>query len=437
LGVVESKDRTLIKRVARAALHTIHSLFPPPEITGHVGGKDSISKKKCDQGDAQFERVKEILGFCLDGEKRTASLPPPKAIAIDTEITRLLRKKHVGLKRMQVIVGKIIHVTQILPTAKAFLSPIYSAMAGDPPQVGLGTKSEVRAALLDLRTMVKDLARRPTHMAELVTRPASKVGMCDASSTGVGGIWLMPGVRPMVWRMRWPDEIYHRYKAGEITNSDLEQAGIVLAMMALESVTDMRHTPTRLYGDNSPSVSWSTRLVSKSKAHLSHRLIRAMAMRLRTLEAPLPQVAHWPGDNNEPADIASRSFDPTNRYFRPSDPEFLTLFSSLHPTQIGSWRLVSVDPGLRSKVISTVLGARLPLQQWTGRPASETGPSGSSTRPIMANPTPSCPAPPMPTASKCWSASLPATVRASLGAAVKSGATPLPLASAMSPLCLN
>jgi hypothetical protein len=123
----------------------------------------------------------------------------------------------------------------------------------------------------------------------------------------------------MVWRIRWPGEIYRRYKAGKITNSDLEQAGIVLAMMALESSTDLRHTPTQLYGDNSPSASWSTRLVSKSKAHLSHRLIRAMAMRLRTLEAPLPQVAHWPGDNNEPADIASRSFDPANRHFPPSD----------------------------------------------------------------------------------------------------------------------
>jgi hypothetical protein len=205
LGAIKSKDRTLIKRVARAALHTIHSLFPPPEITGHVGGKDSVSKKKCDKGDAHLERTKEIMGFLIDREKWMASLPPAKALAIDVEMDKLLPKKHVSLKQMQVIMGKIIHVTQILPTAKAFLTPVYWAMAGDPHQVGPSTKSEVRAALLDLRTMVRDLSRSRTHMAELVSQTAAIGGMCGASSTGVGGIWLLPGQRPMVWRIRWPD----------------------------------------------------------------------------------------------------------------------------------------------------------------------------------------------------------------------------------------
>jgi hypothetical protein len=133
--------------------------------------------------------------------------------------------------------------------------------------------------MIDLRSMVQDLSKRPTHVAELVSRQARIVGMCDASSTGVGAIWLMLGRCPLVWRIEWPAEIHRRYKAGAVMNSDLEQAGIILAMMALESTTNLWHTPTELYGDNSPSISWSTRLVSKSEAHLTHRLVRAMAKR--------------------------------------------------------------------------------------------------------------------------------------------------------------
>jgi hypothetical protein len=51
LGVVVNNDRSLILRVSRATLHAIYSIFPPPEISGHVGGKYPISRKKLEKGD--------------------------------------------------------------------------------------------------------------------------------------------------------------------------------------------------------------------------------------------------------------------------------------------------------------------------------------------------------------------------------------------------
>jgi hypothetical protein len=39
LAAIESPDGTTLDRVGRAALYTIHSLFPPPEQSGHAGGK--------------------------------------------------------------------------------------------------------------------------------------------------------------------------------------------------------------------------------------------------------------------------------------------------------------------------------------------------------------------------------------------------------------
>ena len=55
LAVVESNDRSLIQRVSGATLHAMHSIFPPPEISGHQGGKDPISRKKLEKGDARFK----------------------------------------------------------------------------------------------------------------------------------------------------------------------------------------------------------------------------------------------------------------------------------------------------------------------------------------------------------------------------------------------
>jgi hypothetical protein len=53
LAAVESPDGSTLNRVGRAALYTIHGLFPPQAQSGHVGGKDPISLKKLETGDAQ------------------------------------------------------------------------------------------------------------------------------------------------------------------------------------------------------------------------------------------------------------------------------------------------------------------------------------------------------------------------------------------------
>jgi hypothetical protein len=46
LAAVQNASGDLIQRVGRAALHTIHAIFPPPAISGHEGGKDRYPRKK-------------------------------------------------------------------------------------------------------------------------------------------------------------------------------------------------------------------------------------------------------------------------------------------------------------------------------------------------------------------------------------------------------
>ena len=81
-GPAERKSMTAEETwVTRCSMHSIHGVFPPPEVIHHDGGKDSISSKKVEKGDAKFEPVKEMLGQTLSGaagRKRTVGLSEDK-----------------------------------------------------------------------------------------------------------------------------------------------------------------------------------------------------------------------------------------------------------------------------------------------------------------------------------------------------------------------
>jgi hypothetical protein len=77
-AAVEDKSGTLLGRITRAALHDIHAVFPPPSITGHTNGKDPISLKKLQRGNARWHHEKEILGFLVNGKPKRSTYSTPK-----------------------------------------------------------------------------------------------------------------------------------------------------------------------------------------------------------------------------------------------------------------------------------------------------------------------------------------------------------------------
>jgi hypothetical protein len=155
---------------------------PCPPLTGHIGGKDPITQKKIKKGDATMATVREVLGVIVNGVGQTVQLAKKKAGAIIKELARLIKWKIIPLKRVEKIVGKLIHACTILPTSKSLLTPIYRSMASQPSMVGLGKESEVWAEMLNLKTMIKSIAARPTHVFELIPRTSSFVGLVGASN---------------------------------------------------------------------------------------------------------------------------------------------------------------------------------------------------------------------------------------------------------------
>ena len=79
LLAIKGEPSDAIEKATRALFHSIHAIFPPPAVTGHVNGKDPMSQKKLEKGDAKWQWEKELLGFLFNGLQRTVQLPKDKA----------------------------------------------------------------------------------------------------------------------------------------------------------------------------------------------------------------------------------------------------------------------------------------------------------------------------------------------------------------------
>jgi hypothetical protein len=85
IQLAQMTDPAQLHHLSRAVLHGIHSVFPPPSVTGH-DGEDPVSQKKLAQGDGLWELRKEILGWVFDGARWCIELPPEKVDGITKEI---------------------------------------------------------------------------------------------------------------------------------------------------------------------------------------------------------------------------------------------------------------------------------------------------------------------------------------------------------------
>ena len=429
LAAVEDRTGTTLQRTGRAALHTIHGLFPAPSRSGHHGGKDPISQKKLDAGDARWAPTKELLGFVCDGRARTVRLTQRKALAIATDTTVLLKKHRTTLQKFQSIVGRMRHVATILPAARSLFTPLNRALRGSPTFIALSATGEVRAALLDLKQLIITLAARPTHVNEILTPAAPDyIGYCDASAFGAGGVWFS-GQSPLpetVWRLQWPRDITaavvsESNPTGTLTNSDLEMAAVVLQLNVLEPlVATMRHKSVHIHSDNTPSVAWWSKMATKTaKSDAAHRLVRGLAIRQRMLESSPVNITHVAGKENTLADIASRAIPQID-----DDHAFLTHFDSLFPLQERYWQRASPPPELLSNVILTLRGQRLTLQRWMVPSGPPIGAGGPSTAPNVELIHGCATLALRPAASYCW-ALPPGLELVSLGKAGKLVPNPL------------
>ena len=115
IQLAQMQDPTILRHCTGAVMHGIHSVFPPPEDSGHRG-EDLISQKKLRDGEGLWEVRKEIIGWVIEGAAQCIELAKKKRIALLTELKTVLQMNgDVPFKRFQKVVGKLRHAAIGIP----------------------------------------------------------------------------------------------------------------------------------------------------------------------------------------------------------------------------------------------------------------------------------------------------------------------------------
>ena len=348
--------------VARVALHAIHAVFPPPDVLEHKGGKDSVSLRKLEKGDAMFKLKEVLLGFLLSGESgagRTVAVPPDKFGKYVGRLRKALdQKSHwISFSEFQKIHGQMQHVSVAVPCLRGLMTPLNQILSVPAQRVGLKVGSTLRSTFELFATLLEDAQSSPSHITEIVGPDLPHYyGTTDASGVGAGGVWLpcTEWMHPVVWRCEWPEDITQGVRDGTISMVDCEFAAYFIGECMLDELSErpVAGLSSFLWTDNSPTEAIVLRQATRAKSTMPAATLRWLALRQRWTRRGPQDIKHWEGKSNLMADFASRSYE--EGYPDADDDAFLTEFVERFPLppQLHYWTLVRPSTEILSAAIS-------------------------------------------------------------------------------------
>jgi hypothetical protein len=289
----------------------IHDVFPADENDAN----DPILEKKLRQLNGKYATTKSILGFDFNGVNKTLWLEEAKRAHLLTGLHGWIRSNRSGttgipFNEFESIISKIRHAFTAIPAGRGLLTPCNKILQTKPSMVFLQRNQVLLAAVMGCRTLLCESSDSPTRCRELAGGWPDYIGVCDASSHGIGGVIIGKNEAcvPTVFWWEWSQDVEAQYLAKKITTSDLEMAGLLFLWLVMESVCgDLREKRVALFSDNSRTVGWVRRLATRGSLVSAH-LLRALALRLK-LKGTCPITPlHIAGEENLMTDIPSRSF---------------------------------------------------------------------------------------------------------------------------------
>ena len=386
MAIIIPTSKAQVEHVARAVMAAIHDVFPASKIDAD----DPISEKKMKKGEGMMSTKKSLLGFEFDGIDKTLWLESEKRDVIITTLHKWIRagSRHRGIpfKEFESIMAKIRHAFTALPAAIGLLSGTNSMLRKRPEWIYLHKEEILLQEIMLCKTLFLESTREPTRCKELIRSHPDFVGICDASSHGVGGIIVgeTESCLPTVFRLQWPTDISNDIKSlsnptGRITNSDLEMAGLLLLWLVIEATCgNLNERNIALFSDNSPTVSWVSRLTSRQST-VASRLLGALTLRLKHNKCCPLTPMHIKGDENAITDIPSRSFG-SNTAWNFRSHHDLQIFFNTHfslPKQ-NSWTVFQLNSKICMRVISILRMRPFELADWRRLPkiGQTIGPAG-------------------------------------------------------------
>lgn len=316
-----------------------------------------------------MELCEKILGWIINGRDFTITLPQDLLEKILVQLNQARRKKKVSLNEMQKLAGKLQHASFARPGWWGLCSPIQCTLQGDPKFLIMN--EEPQECLTDWRTILKHLAKHPTHILQLVNGFLDFLGYTNACGKRAGGVWigLTEDIRHVVWRVELPEDNQQNLCTsdnpnGTITMNDLELAGMVLGWLVLEKlVPDMQFKNIGIDCDNSSAVSWSNKYHRTANSIPAARLLLLLSLHMHQRQVSPLLFISIKGDKNDMVDKSSCSFGSHGNAFQ-LNQSLIDFFNTNYPLkQNKSLRECVIPCKLVSRAMSCVCGERLKMGQ--------------------------------------------------------------------------
>ena len=131
IAAARAKSPEELKHISRAILHAIHDVFPE---NVHSEGDQPVSIKKMEKGEAQWNVLKEVLGWICDGKEKTIRLPEDKVNNMVSAMKEMLRcRAGTPFDKFCKLMGKLHHASIGIPAGKGFMTPLNHQLSNNVP----------------------------------------------------------------------------------------------------------------------------------------------------------------------------------------------------------------------------------------------------------------------------------------------------------------
>lgn len=313
--VVAQGTEYRLKTIRRILMHAIDEVLKAPTSSGDKF-KEPLSLSKLVK-DGSWNSAKVMLGWLVDAVRKTIELPDHRKERLLALFNDLKGRSRVSKKTWMSLLGELRFVSIGIPGSKGLFCILQLALThSDKGRVKV-TKA-VRQHLASFERLVKDLANRPTRLAEIIPDQPRVVGAHDASGYGMGGVYFAQDQRPTVWREAFPSWVESRLVSsdnpdGDITNSDLEQAGGIAQLDVMAQHFDLREVSVGNLTDNTPTLSRAYRGATTTDGAAAY--LCQYAAEHQRLHRYCNEMSFINGDQNVMADDASRLLMLSNAAF--------------------------------------------------------------------------------------------------------------------------
>jgi hypothetical protein len=318
----------------RAILPFVLHLLGRPVADDEPLPRDDVLSVKKFLAEATPAERKIILGWVIDSRRLTISLPEHKVIAWSESIRRMLANDKVTQKELEVLLGRLNHVGQILPMSRHFLSRLRQALAVASKRRGfVVVLTQAQREDLDLWLFLLRKAGAGVSLNLMTYRQPSVIFRVDACEHGVGGYDLATGT---AWRFEIPEELRLR--------ASLNSLEFLAAYLALaKAFANGRIAPGScilVQGDSTSASGWLQKSnFAEEEAPFQLWLAREVAQLV--LDHGCVLASQWfPGKENIVSDCLSRDH-------HLNDADLTRLLVSNVPDQVPQdWHISPLPPEL-------------------------------------------------------------------------------------------